>query len=109
MTYQMVEDFLTYNPSGDIPYKLREPVTQEVGFLDHGTLWGRAFACCGILTIPNIIADNFQPDDLFAAARKCSASVSDMRKEADFCYLMSKFQAASNSNGIFGIKEIIPS
>lgn len=45
----------------------------------------------------------------FAAACKCSASLSDMRKEADFCYLMSKFQAASNSNGIFGIKETIPS
>lgn len=36
---------------------------------------------------------------------KCSTSLADMSKEADFWYLVSKVQAPSNSNGIFGTKE----
>lgn len=40
-----------------------------------------------------------------SVALKCSAFLADMRKEADFQYLMSKVQAPSNSNGIFGPKE----
>lgn len=39
------------------------------------------------------------------AAHKCSASLTDLGKEADFSYLMSKFQAASNFNGSIGTKE----
>lgn len=39
------------------------------------------------------------------AVHKCSASLTDLGKETGFSYLMSKFQAAPNSNGSIATKE----
>lgn len=44
MIYQMVKDFLMYRLSEDIPNKSESFSRKEVGLLDPGTVWGRAFA-----------------------------------------------------------------